>query len=67
MENRDIQDSIRSLCQLVQQYETEGNRNVRIKRLEGVMNVLFHLNYREGLVKWIQYYENAFTELALSG
>jgi hypothetical protein len=34
MENRDNQDGIRSWCQLVQQYETDGNRNVRIKRLE---------------------------------
>jgi hypothetical protein len=33
MENRDKQDGIRSWCQLVQQYETDGNRNVRIKRL----------------------------------
>jgi hypothetical protein len=31
MENRDKQDGIRSWCQLVQQYETDGNRNVRIK------------------------------------
>jgi hypothetical protein len=34
MEDRDKQDGIRSWCQLVQQYETDGNRNVRIKRLE---------------------------------
>jgi hypothetical protein len=34
MENRDKQDSIRSWCQLVQQYETNGNRIVRIERLE---------------------------------
>jgi hypothetical protein len=31
MENRDKQDGIRSWCQLVQQYETDGNRNFRIK------------------------------------
>jgi hypothetical protein len=67
MENRDKQDGIRSWCQLVQQYETDGNRNVSIKRLESVMNTVFHLNYRGGLVKWIQDYEDAFTELALLG
>jgi hypothetical protein len=67
MENRDKQDDIRSWCQLVQQYETDGNRNVRIKRLESVMNTVFHHNYRGGLVKWIQEYEDAFTELALLG
>jgi hypothetical protein len=31
MENSDKQVSIRSWCQSVQQYETDGNRNVRIK------------------------------------
>jgi hypothetical protein len=51
----------------VQQYETDGNRNVRIKRLESVINTLFHRNYRRELVKWIQDYGDAFTELALLG
>jgi hypothetical protein len=67
MENRDKQDGIRSLCQLVQQYETDGNRNVRIKRLESVINTVFHRNYRGGHVKLIQDYEDAFTGLALLG
>jgi hypothetical protein len=67
MENRDKQDSLRSRCQLVQQYETDGNRNVRIKRLENFINTVFHCNYRGGLVTWIQDYEDAFTELALLG
>jgi hypothetical protein len=49
----------------VQQYETDSNRNVRIKRLENVINTVFNRNYRRGLVKWIQDYEDAFTELAL--
>jgi hypothetical protein len=67
MENRDKQDYIRSWCQLVQQYETDGNSNVRIKRLESVINTVFNRNYRGGLVKWIQDYKDAFTELALIG
>jgi hypothetical protein len=58
MTNRDKQVGIHSWCQLVQQYETVGNRNVRIKRLESVIKILFHLNYRGGLVTWIQYYED---------
>jgi hypothetical protein len=65
MENRDKQDVIPSWCQLVQQYETDGNRNVRIKKLGSVINTVFHRNYREGLMKWIQDYEEAFTELYL--
>jgi hypothetical protein len=67
MENRDKHDDIRSWCQLVQQYETDGNRNVRIKRVKSVINTVFHRNYRGGLVKWIQDYEDDFTELALLG
>jgi hypothetical protein len=67
IENKDKQDGIRSRRQLVQQYETDGNRNFRIKRLESVINTVFNRNYRRGLVKWIQEYEDAFTELALLG
>jgi hypothetical protein len=65
MGKRDKQDGICSWCQLVQQYETDGNRNVRFKRLENVINTVFNRNYRVGIVKWIQDYEDAFTELAL--
>jgi hypothetical protein len=67
MENRDKQNGIRSWCQLVQQYETDGNRNVRIKRLESVIDIVSQSNYRGRLVKCIQDYEDAFTELALLG
>jgi hypothetical protein len=67
MENRDKQDGIRSWCQLVQKYETNFNRNVKIKRLETVINTVFHRHYRGGLVKWIQDYEDAFTEMVLLG
>jgi hypothetical protein len=67
MENRDKQDGNRSWCQLMQQYETDDKRNVRIKRLESVIITVFYRNYRVGLVKRIQNYEDAFTELALLG
>jgi hypothetical protein len=67
MENRDKQDGIRSWCQLIQQYETDGNRNIRIKGIEIFINTVFHRNYRRVLVEWIQDYEDAFTELALLG
>jgi hypothetical protein len=58
-------DGIHSWCQFVQQYDTDGNRNVRIKRLEGVINTVFHCKYRGAFFKWIQDYEDAYTELAL--
>jgi hypothetical protein len=58
---------IRSWCQLVLQYETDDNRNVRHKSLESVINTVFHRNYRGGIVKWIYDYEYTFTELFLLG
>jgi hypothetical protein len=67
MENIDKQHDIRSWCQLLQQYDTDSNRNVKIKRLESVINTVFHRNFMGGLVKWIQDCEDAFTELALLG
>jgi hypothetical protein len=45
MENRDKQNSIRSWCQLVQQYETDGSRNVSIRTIESIINTVFHRNY----------------------
>jgi hypothetical protein len=50
MENRDKQDGIRPWCQLLQQYETDGNRNVRIKRLENVINTVSILIIGEDLL-----------------
>jgi hypothetical protein len=67
MENRLKQDGIRSWYQLVNQYETESNRNVRIKRLENVITTVYHRHYKGGLFNWIQDYEDYFTELVLLG
>jgi hypothetical protein len=41
MGKRNKQDGIPSLCQMVQQYEKEVNRNSRIKRLENVIYKIF--------------------------
>jgi hypothetical protein len=67
MENRNKQDGIRSWCQLVQQYETDGNRNVRMKKLENIITMVIYCHYKGRLIKWIQDYEDAFTELVLLG
>jgi hypothetical protein len=67
MENRGKQDGIRSWYQLVNQYETDGNKNVRIKKLENVITTVFHRHYKGGLFKWIHDYEDAFTELVILG
>jgi hypothetical protein len=67
MENRGKQDGIRSLYQLVNQYETDGNQNVRIKKLENVIITVFHQHYKGGLFKYVEDYQDAFTELAILG
>jgi hypothetical protein len=51
MENRLKQDGIRSWYQLVNQYETESNRNVRIKNLQNVIATVYQRHYRGGLFK----------------
>lgn len=50
---------------MVNQYETDGNTNVRIKTLQNVITILFHQHYKDGLFKWV--HEDAFTELFLLG
>jgi hypothetical protein len=60
MENRNKKDGIRAWHQLANQYETDGNRNVRIKKLDNFITIVFHLNYKGGLIKWIQDYEDDF-------
>jgi hypothetical protein len=67
MENRGKQDGIRSWYQLVNQYETDGNNNIRIKKLESIIPTVFHQHYKGGLFKWIHNYEDAFTELVILG
>jgi hypothetical protein len=51
----------------VNQYEKDDNKNVRLKKLENVITTVFHRHYKGGLFKWVQDYEDAFTELAILG
>jgi hypothetical protein len=48
IENRNKQDGIRAWYQLINQYETDGNRNVRIKKLENVTTTVFNRHYKGG-------------------
>jgi hypothetical protein len=67
MENKNKQDGIRAWYQLVNQYESDGNKNIRIKKLENVITTVSHRHYKGGLFKWVQDYEDAFTELIIVG
>ncbi len=50
---------------MVNQYETDGNTNVRIKTLQNVITIPFHQHYKDGMFEWI--HKDAFTELFLLG
>jgi len=67
MESRAKQDDIQSWCQLSKQHETDGNKNVRIKKLESLIYTVFHRHYKGGLIEWIQGYEDTLTELVILG
>ena len=45
----------------------DGNKNVRIKKLESVLNTVLHRHYKGGLTKCIQDYEDALTKLVTLG
>ena len=61
------QDGIRAWRGIVAKYKADGNKNVRIHRLELVISNVFTKRYPGGLLAWILAYENAFTELAQLG
>jgi hypothetical protein len=52
VEIRGKQDGIQSWYPLVNQYETDGNRNVRIKKLENIITTDFHRHYKGGLFQY---------------
>jgi hypothetical protein len=58
---------LQKLCNFLKSQAIILDRNFKIKRLESVIDKVFHRNYRGGHVKWIQGYEDAFTELTLLG
>jgi hypothetical protein len=67
MKNRGKQDGIRSWYQVVNQYETDGNKNVRIKKLANIIPTVFHRYYKGALFKWVQDNGDAFTEHGIVG
>jgi hypothetical protein len=67
MEDRIKQDGIRAWYQLINQYETDGNRNVRIKKLKMSLQQSLIATIKGELFTWEQDYEDAFTEFVLLG
>jgi hypothetical protein len=52
---------------LINQYERDINKKVRIKILENVIATVFHWHYEESLFNRIQDYDDVFTELTMLG
>ena len=48
---------------MLDRYEADRNINLRIKKLEIIISTPYHRRYKGGLSKWVQDYENAFSEL----
>ena len=63
LEYEDGQDGIRAWLVMCDKYAADGNKDVRISRLEKVISTKYSKGYRGGLLQWIQDYENAFAEL----
>jgi hypothetical protein len=55
-------DGIQAWYQIVNQYETDVNRNVRIKKVEVVITTVLNHHYKGGLFKLVQHAKDAFTE-----
>jgi hypothetical protein len=61
------QDGIRAWRGIVAKYKADGNKHVRIHRLELIISNVYTKRYPGGLLAWILAYENAFTELTQLG
>ena len=61
--NRRKQDGIKAWIEMLDRYEADGNINLRIKKLEIIISTPYHKRYKGGLSRWVQDYENAFSEL----
>ena len=50
---------------MIQIYMHDGNKAIRIQRLESIISVKYTPNYPGGIDKWVLSYDNAFAELVL--
>ena len=63
LQHEDTMDGLRAWMDMVDRYKNGGDRDVRIRQLEQVINKPYTDKYKGGLKKWVQDYENAFAHL----
>ena len=56
-------DGIRAWHEYDKKFNSDGHKDIRIRKLENVIGTVFHNKYKGGLAQWISDYENAFAEL----
>ena len=67
IDHKPKQDGIRTWMCICEKYDADGNRDVRIVKLEQTIETKFTKYYLGGLLQWVQDYENAFSELVVLG
>jgi len=48
---------------MLDNYMHDGDKQIRIQRLEAIISTKYHPSYPEKIEKWVQSYDNAFAEL----
>ena len=56
-------DGIRAWYEYDKKFNSDGHKDIRIRKLEQVISQVFHKGYKGGLARWISDYESAFAEL----
>ena len=57
------QDGLLVWMELMEVYDKEGSKDLRIMRLENIVSTPFTRGYKGGMLQWVTDYESAFAEL----
>ena len=63
IKHMEAQDGIKAWMEITKKYEADGNKDVRIRKLEKVINTPFDRKMHGGLLAWVQSHENASNEM----
>ena len=57
------QDGLMAWMELMEEYDKEGSKDLRIMKLENIVSTPFSRGYKGGMLQWVTDYESAFAEL----
>ena len=57
------QDGLMAWMELMDEYDKEGSKDLRIMKLESIVSTPFSRGYKGGMLQWVTDYESAFAEL----